>query len=158
MQLWRAGTTPILKKKRSENLSWNFGVQPIPRAAPRVTPRIGLSHKEGRECHSESCSKNAPEFRELLREWPFHSKSIFFKIGVVPGFLSKILESRQATSFRTSHESMHGMSAKNARKVCSGTTAGQLWRRCPQSGTKTNSPKRKFRAGHPADVPGSPGP
>ena len=86
---WRAGTTPI-KKKRSENLGWNFGVQPIPRVAPRVAPRIGFSHKLGRDCHSESCSENTPEFRELLREWPFHSESVFFKIGVVPRFLKVV--------------------------------------------------------------------
>ena len=52
---------------------------PIPRVAPRVAPRIGFSHKFGRECHSENCSENTPEFRELLREWPFHSESVFFK-------------------------------------------------------------------------------
>ena len=68
-------------------MGWNFGVQPIPRVAPRVAPRIGFSHKLGRECHSENCSENTPEFRELLREWPFHSESVFFKIGVVPRFL-----------------------------------------------------------------------
>ena len=75
---------PQFWKKCSEN----FGVQPIPRVAPRVAPRIGSSHKLGRECHSENCSENAPEFRELLREWPFHSESVFFKIGVVPRFLN----------------------------------------------------------------------
>ena len=42
------------------------------------------SHELGRECHSEGCSENAPEFRELLREWPFRSESLFFKVGVVP--------------------------------------------------------------------------
>ena len=78
---------PQFWKKRSENLGWNLGVQPIPRVAPRVAPRIGFSHKLGRECHSENCSENTPEFRELLREWPFHSESVFFKIGVVPRFL-----------------------------------------------------------------------
>ena len=66
-----------------ENLGWNFGVQPIPRVAPRVAPRIGFSHKLGRDCPSENCTENAPEFRELLWEWPFHSESVFFKIGVV---------------------------------------------------------------------------
>ena len=50
-------------------------------------PRIGFSRKLGRDCHSESCSENTPEFRELLREWPFHSESVFFKIEVVPRFL-----------------------------------------------------------------------
>ena len=85
--LWCAGTTLILKK-RSENLGSNFGVQPIPRVAPRVAPRIGFPHKLGRESHSENCSENTPEFRELLREWPFHSESVFFKIGVVPRFLN----------------------------------------------------------------------
>ena len=84
---WRAGTTPILKKKkRSENLGRNFGVQSIPRVAPRVAPRIGFSHTLGRESHSESCSENAPEFRELLREWPCHSESVFSKLGWFPGF------------------------------------------------------------------------
>ena len=75
---------PQFWKKRSENLGWNFGVQPI----PRVAPRIRFSHKLGRESHSESCSENALEFRELLREWPFHSESVFFKIGVVRRFLN----------------------------------------------------------------------
>ena len=37
-----------------------------------------VSHKLGRDCHSENCSENTPEFRELLREWPFHSESVFF--------------------------------------------------------------------------------
>ena len=50
-------------------------------------PGIGFSHKLGRQCHSENCSENTLEFRELLREWPFHSESVFFKIGVVPRFL-----------------------------------------------------------------------
>ena len=40
---------------------------------------MGFSHKLGRECHSENCSENTPEFRELLREWPFHSESVFFQ-------------------------------------------------------------------------------
>ena len=81
---WRAGTTPILKKTLRE-----FGLKfRRPRVAPRVAPRIGFSHKLGRECHSENCSENAPEVRELLREWPFHSESVFFKIGVVPRFLN----------------------------------------------------------------------
>ena len=77
-------------KKSSENLGWNFGVQPIPRVTPRVAPRIAFSHRLGRECHSDNCSENTPEFRELLREWPFHSRAffIFFKIGVVPRFLT----------------------------------------------------------------------
>ena len=84
------GNHPNFEKKRSENLGWNFGVQPIPRVAPRVAPRIGFSHKLGRECHSENCSEHTLEFRELLREWPFHSESIFFKIGVVPRLLNYI--------------------------------------------------------------------
>ena len=85
--LWRAGTTPNFdEKKCSENLGWNFGVQSIQRVAPRVAPRIGFSHKLGRECHSENCSENAPEFRQLLREWPFHSESVFSKLGWFPGF------------------------------------------------------------------------
>ena len=67
-------------------MGWNFGVQPIPRVAPRVAPRIGFSHQLGRESHSESCSENAPEFRELLREWPFTPRTFFFNIGVVPRF------------------------------------------------------------------------
>ena len=70
--LWASG-------KRSENLGWNFGVQPIPRVAPRVAPRIGFSHKLGRERHSENCSENAREFRELLWKWPFYSESVFFQ-------------------------------------------------------------------------------
>ena len=75
-------------KKRSENLGWKNFWRPTnsARVAPRVALRIGLSHKLGRECHSE----NAPELRELLREWPFNSESVFFKIGVVPRFLIKI--------------------------------------------------------------------
>ena len=77
-QQWQLTTN--LKKKAPR-------VQPIPRVAPRVAPRIGFSHKLGRESHSESCSENAPEFRELLREWPFHSESVLFKVGVVPRFL-----------------------------------------------------------------------
>ena len=81
------GNHPNFEKRRSENLGWNFGVQPIPRVAPRVAPRIGFSHRLGRECHSESCSENTPEFRELLREWPFHSESVFFsKLGWFPDF------------------------------------------------------------------------
>ena len=74
---------PQFWKKSSENLGWN-GVQSILRVALRGAPRIGFSHKLGCESHSESCSENAPEFQELLRECPFHSESVFFKIGVVP--------------------------------------------------------------------------
>ena len=61
------------------------------RVAPRVAPRIGLSHKlvvsavpriaPRMPRNSENCSENAPEFRELLLEWPFHSESVFFRIG-----------------------------------------------------------------------------
>ena len=80
LYFWRA-EPPQFWKKRSENLGWNFGVQPIPRVAPRVAPRIGFSHKLGHECHSENCSENTPEFRELLREWPFHSESVFWNWG-----------------------------------------------------------------------------
>ena len=75
---WGGGTTPILS---SENLGRNLGVQPIPRVALRVAPRIGFSHNLGRECNSESCFENAQEFRELLQEWLFHSESVFSKFG-----------------------------------------------------------------------------
>ena len=75
--IWCAGTTPILRKKRSEKLGWKFGLKPIPRVAPRVAPRIAFFTRLGRECNSESCSENSPEFRELLREWPLHSESSF---------------------------------------------------------------------------------
>ena len=52
---------------------------------------LRFSHKLGRECHSENCSENAPEFRELLREWPFSLRErFFFKIGVVPRFLNGV--------------------------------------------------------------------
>ena len=43
--------------------------------APRDAPRVELSHNSGPECNCKSCPENAPEFRDLLREWPFHSES-----------------------------------------------------------------------------------
>ena len=58
--LWRAGTTPILKKN-----------------APRIWAEILASNQFRESLH---CSENAAEFRELLREWPFHSESLFFQI------------------------------------------------------------------------------
>ena len=79
--------SPILIKC-SESLGWGSGFPPILRVAPRVAPRIGFSNKLGHGCHSESWSEDAREFGELLREWPFHSDSVFFKIGVVPRFLN----------------------------------------------------------------------
>ena len=58
----------------------------MPRVALRVALRMGFSHDLGQECKSESCSENAQEFRELLREWPFHSESVFFQDRGGPGF------------------------------------------------------------------------
>ena len=56
--------------------------------APRNAPRMGFSHELGHECSSESCSEHALEFRELLREWPYHAESVLFsKFGVVPTLL-----------------------------------------------------------------------
>ena len=78
LYVWCAGTTPILKKTLRE-FGLKFWRPTIPRDAPRVAPRIGFSHKLGRERHSENCSENTPEFRELLREWTFHSESVFFQ-------------------------------------------------------------------------------
>ena len=87
---WRAGTTPILKKTLRE-----FGLKSWrptnSESRSESCSENRFSHKLGRECHSENCSENAPEFRELLRELPFHSESIFFKIGVVPRFLIFVL-------------------------------------------------------------------
>ena len=38
--------------------------------------------------NSESSSKNALEYQELLREWPFRTKSFFYTtFGVIPRFL-----------------------------------------------------------------------
>ena len=37
-----------------------------------------FSYNLGRESSSESCSESSLEFRELLREWLFHSKSFCF--------------------------------------------------------------------------------
>ena len=67
------GDDPNLeKKKSSENL------EPIvPRVAPRVAPKIKVSHDLGRECNSENCFYTQG-FRELLREWPFHSECFLF--------------------------------------------------------------------------------
>ena len=47
-----------------------------------------FSRDSGHGCNSESYSKNAPKFQELLREWPLHSENVFFCWGggVFPGF------------------------------------------------------------------------
>ena len=86
---WKSLCAFLVWKKRSENLGWNFGVQPIPRVAPRVAPRIGFSHKLGRESHSESCSENAPEFPESCSENGLVTPRVFFlfsKLGWFAGF------------------------------------------------------------------------
>ena len=64
-----------------------FSLPTIPRVAPRVALRIGFSHKLGRECHPENCSENTRNSESCSENGPFHSESIFFKIGVVPRFL-----------------------------------------------------------------------
>ena len=92
IQLWRAGTTPILKKKLREFglkfwcpnqfrellQEWGLHMTYVVSAIPRVAPRIPRN--------SESCSENTSEFRELLPEWPFHSENLFLsKLGWFPG-------------------------------------------------------------------------
>ena len=53
---------------------------PTPGVAPRVAPRKPrASHQLGRECSSETCSKNTSQFRELLREWPFPLREVFLQ-------------------------------------------------------------------------------
>ena len=47
----------------------------------------GISHSGYHFLNSESCSENTPELSEL-REWPFHSESVFPGIGVLPRLLS----------------------------------------------------------------------
>ena len=37
-------------QKRSENVGWNFGSQPMPGVAPSIAPRIGFSYDWGRMC------------------------------------------------------------------------------------------------------------
>ena len=67
-----------------------------PGVAPRIAPRMGFSHELGRERNSESCFENIVEFRELLREWPFHSESASLEIAprTLPGSaILKILRS-----------------------------------------------------------------
>ena len=94
---------PQFLKKGSEN-AWanenlSCGFPSIPGIAPSVAPRIlvffriaqvvrhhsenGISHSENYFLNSESCSENTlPE----LRDWPFHSESVFPENGVVPRF------------------------------------------------------------------------
>ena len=91
---WRAGTTPILKKALRE-----FGLK-FRRPTNSESRSESCSENRftffGGDCHSENCSEKTPEFRELLREWPFHSESLFFKIGVVPRFLKFGLSDQSA--------------------------------------------------------------
>ena len=94
-------------KKRSENAGANEnlsgGFAAIPGIAPRVAPRIvGFVFDQVVRGHSENGNFVFREwnfqFRELLREypgtlrelreWPFHSESVFPEIGVVSTLLT----------------------------------------------------------------------
>ena len=44
----------------------------------------GISYSENGISISESYSEDTPGTRRELREWPFHTKSVFPEIGVVP--------------------------------------------------------------------------
>ena len=82
-RIWRAGTTPNSKEMLRE-----FGVRfwrptnSKSRSESCSEHSVkGFSHSLGRECNSESCSEDTPEFQELLREWPLHSETVFFLQG-----------------------------------------------------------------------------
>ena len=60
-------------------MGWNFGLPLFPGVAPRIAPRIGFPCDLRPESNSESCSDNAPEFRELLQE---SLRERFFEIGM----------------------------------------------------------------------------
>ena len=104
------GDHPNSRKKRSENGGENenisCGFPSIPGIAPGVAPRIVvfvlLKSWDAIPRMEFRIPRAAPrifEFRELLREypgtlpelreWPFHSESVFPKIGVVPRLLKK---------------------------------------------------------------------
>ena len=96
---------PQFLKKRSENAGSNVNIScgsaAIPGIAPRVAPRIVgfvlISERPFREWNFVFREWNF-QFRELLREypgtlqelreWPFHSESVFPEIGVVPRLLN----------------------------------------------------------------------
>ena len=99
--IWRAGTTPILGKKRSENAWANeefpCGFPSIPGIAPGVAPRRiaqvlirhsenGISHSKNQFLNSESCSENTPE-RSQSSENGLLTLRAFSEIGVVPRLL-----------------------------------------------------------------------
>ena len=97
---------PQFSKKRSENGGANenpsCGFPSIPGTAPGVAPRIVvfvfLKSWDAIPRTNFVFRERNFEFRELLREypgtlqelreWPFHSESVFLEIGVVPRLLS----------------------------------------------------------------------
>ena len=112
------GDHPNSRKKRSENEGANenlsCGCPSIPRIAPGVAPRIVAfillkSWMPFREWNFAFREWNF-EFRVLLREcpgtlrelreWPFHSESVFPEIGVVTRLLNKGLLAICAKAFR----------------------------------------------------------
>ena len=80
---YRAGTTPISSKKTLREFGMKVwrptNSESRSESRSESCSEMGFSHKLCCECHSESCSENAPEFRELLREWPSHSENVFFR-------------------------------------------------------------------------------
>ena len=103
--IWRAGTTQFLKKRSknggaNENLSYGFPSIPgiAPGVAPRIVvfvllkswdaiPRMGFRFPRMEFGFRELLREYPGTLREL-REWPFHSESVFPEIGVVPRLLN----------------------------------------------------------------------
>ena len=77
---------PQFWKKTLREFGLKFGHPTNSESRPESCSENRVSHKLGRECHSASYSENTLEFQELLREWPFRSKSVYSKLVWFPGF------------------------------------------------------------------------
>ena len=76
--VWRAGTTPILKRTLRE-FGLKFWHPTNSESRSESCSENRVSQKLGRKCHSENCSENTPGV--------FTPRAVFFKIGVVPRLL-----------------------------------------------------------------------
>ena len=85
--VWCARTTPIFQKNAPR-----IWAQMKPLGLPRNSGSWSerFLHGFSRELTSENCSEIAPEFRDLLQEWPIHSESVLSKLGRLPSVLSKL--------------------------------------------------------------------